>query len=108
MNFGISTSIVDNVLLLLFFVNSTMNRWNAPTHQPLIPKTAMCMPSMKTPPAPKPVTPPPPPTAVAEQVSAPSQGSAPKRKKTGVSALVLRRPTVAVGDSSQVGSNIPY
>lgn len=68
----------------------------------------MCMPSTKTPPPPKPVAPPPPPTAVAEQVSAPVSDAGMKKKKTGVSSLVLRRPTIAVGDSSQVGSNITY
>lgn len=67
----------------------------------------MCMPSMKTPPPPKPIAPPPPPTAVAEQVSEPTPMDA-KKKKTGVSSLVLRRPTISVGDSSQVGSNISY
>ena len=68
----------------------------------------MCMPSMKTPPPPKPIAPPPPPTAVAEQVSEPTPMDATKKKKTGVSSLVLRRPTISVGDSSQVGSNISY
>ena len=61
----------------------------------------------KVPPPTPPPAPPPPPTKVAQKVENKTLKNRQSSKKTGTSALTIRRPSVNTG-SSGTGANISY